>query len=86
MTLEEYINQPNPKFGVRVWLDKSEVELFHLYTDVLGVKYYHISIPKIDQEYNIQTAYILKSNDVRLYTCDNEGNMRKASVFNLKVC
>ena len=84
MTLEEYINQTDPKKNVVVELDRSEVH-FGASITIPGLgKYTSIYIIDGCAKLLWGTMYILKDGDKSLWVTDADGNPKNRSCFIMK--
>jgi len=84
MTLQEYVNQTDPKFMPNVGLDKTEYTIASS-TNILGKG--HLSVVYITDggaELLWGIEYTKWEGNPRLYTTDADGNPKKRSCFFIK--
>lgn len=84
MTLQEYVAQTEPIKHPNVLLKESEVEIKYLWTDVMGVSFYSVTIPLLHEMFNVSATYLKRSDEWVLWTIDSDGNKKRPSVFYLQ--
>ena len=77
MNLQEYINQTEPKQMPIVGLKRNEVVIYNVN------KKYLVQVPELNKKYGIDAVYIVKENNLSLWTINEHGTKKDRSCFYL---
>lgn len=80
MTLTEYLNQTEPVSGNIVYLEPNEYKEFYYPNEDLKL----IHIPLIYEKYGLDGMYVMYNDCDILYTQNENGKPKSASVFRIK--
>jgi len=78
MTLQEYLNQTEPKRNVKVYLNNDEFKII-----VQNTSLKHIVIPLLQEKTDSSGEYVQSDNETVLYCTDSDGNKKGRSVFHV---